>query len=414
VVTVAPGGDDALKVVVRASADAVAGENFGFVILRRGEHTRKIPYYFAVTRPGLETKPALPLRNFQDGDTRDGLSHTSFYRFPSWPFGPPPDYRSGLPMNEDGAEDLYTILLDEPVVNFGASVWRNSEGAFNHPWLLGSPDENDVQGQSGIPVNVNNFTQGYRGEIGAAAMVFPRSKRYWIAVDSGRDIFTNERLAGQYLLHSWVNDVHPPVVRLITTRVSGGRPLIVARVRDFPARRGASGIDPSSLVLAYRNALVGASLYDPTSGIAVFALPAQAPTIPARKLRATIMAADFQEAKNLSTPRGEILPNTTFRQVAIRGVAGPAVTWLSPDANACAARRRQELVVVATSTARVRNVTFSVDGKQVATRRRTSAQLYTAVWQTGRAKSGKHRLSAVVRDVRGRTHRANRVVRVCR
>jgi hypothetical protein len=414
VVTLAPGGEDALSVVARASAGAVPGENFGFIILRRGDDTRKIPYYFAVTRPGLETKPTLPLRGVQDGDTSDGLSHTSVYRFPSWPFGPPPDYRSGVPMNEDGAEDLYTILLDEPVVNFGASVWRNSAGAFNHPWLLGSPDENDVQGQAGIPVNVNNYTIGYQGEIGAAAMGFPRTKRYWISVDAGRDEFTNERLAGRYVLHSWVNDVFPPVVRLITARVSAGRPLIVARVLDFPARRGRSGIDPSSLVLGYRQALVGASMYDPASGIAVFGLPAQAPTIPTRRLTATITAADFQEAKNLSTPRGEILPNTTFRQVTIRGVAGPALTWLLPDANACAARRRQELVVIATSTARVRNVTFSVDGKRVASRRGTGAELYSAVWQTGRATSGKHRLSAVVRDVRGRTHRANRVVRVCR
>jgi minor extracellular serine protease Vpr len=413
-VTIAPGGEDALKAVVRASAEAVAGENFGFVILRRGNETRKIPYYFAVTRPGLETKPTQPLRSFQDGDTSDGLSHTNVYRFPSWPFGPPPDYRSGLPMNEDGAEDLYTILLDEPVVNFGASIWRNSPGAFNHPWLLGSPDENDVQGQAGIPVNVNNYTQGYRAEIGAVAMVFPRTKRYWIAVDSGRDTFTNERLAGRYLLHSWQNDVYPPVVRLLTTRVSAGRPVIVARVRDFPARGGASGIDPSSLVLAYRQALVGASSYDPTSGIALFGLPAQAPSIPARKISATIMAADFQEAKNLTTPRGEILPNTTFRRVTIRGVSGPAVTWLSPEAGSCVARRRQELVVVATSTSRVRRVAFLVDGKRVATRRSTGVELYTAVWQTGRAKAGRHRLGAVVRDERGRTYRANRVVRVCR
>jgi minor extracellular serine protease Vpr len=414
VVTIAPGGEDALKVVVRATASARAGDNFGFVVLTRGDETRKIPYYFAVTRPGLETKPPLPLRAFQEGDTSDGLSHANVYRFPSWPFGPPPDYRSGLPMNEDGAEDLYTTLLDEPVVNFGASIWRNSANSFSHPWLLGSPDENDVQGQAGIPVNVNNYTFGFGAEVGAAAIVFPRTKRYWISVDAGRDIFTNERLAGGYLLHSWVNDVYPPVVRLITTRVSTGRPLIVARVVDFPARGGDSGIDPASLVMAYQRALVGASAYDPSSGVVVFGLPAQAPAIPARKLSATITAADFQEAKNLSTPRGAILPNTTFRQVSIRGVSGPAASWVTPETNACVARRRQELVVVASSTARVRNVTFLADGKRVARRRGTTAELYSAAWQTGRANSGKHRLSAIVRDVRGRTYRTNRVVRVCR
>ena len=414
VVTLAPGGEDALKVVVRASASAAPGDNFGFVVLTRGDETRKIPYYFAITRPGLESKPALPLRSFQQGDTRDGLSHANVYRFPSWPFGPPPDYRSGLPMNEDGAEDLYTLLLDEPVVNFGAAVWENSANAFSHPWLLGSPDENDVQGQAGIPVNVNNFTPGYGAEVGAAALVFPRTKRYWVSVDAGRDTFTNERLAGRYLLHSWVNDVYPPTVRLLTRRVSAGRPLLVARVLDFPARGGASGIDPSSLVLAYQRTLVGASLYDPSTGIAVFGLPAPAPAIPARRLSATITAADFQEAKNLTTPRGAILPNTTFKQVSLRGVSGPAATWITPEANVCVARRRQELTVVASSTVRLRTVVFLADGKRIATRRGTTADVYTAVWQTGRAKSGKHRLSAIVRDVQGRAFRANRAVRVCR
>ena len=251
-VTIAPGGEDSLKLVVRVAANAAAGDNFGFVALTRGNETRKIPYYFAVTRPGLESKPASPLRAVQQGDTSDGLSHTNMYRFPSWPFGPPPDYGSGLPMNEDGAEDLYTTLLDEPAVNLGASVWFNSANAFNHPWLLGSPDENDVQGQGGIPVNVNNYTLGYGAEVGAAAIVFPRAKRYWISVDAGRDIFTNERLAGRYVLHSWVNDVYPPAVRLLTRRVSAGRPLLVARIVDFPARGGQSGVDPSSIVIAYQ------------------------------------------------------------------------------------------------------------------------------------------------------------------
>jgi hypothetical protein len=190
--------------------------------------------------------------------------------------------------------------------------------------------------------------------------------------------------------------------------------VLVARVLDFPARRGNSGVDPASLVIAYQRSLVGASLYDPDTGIVVFGLPAQAPAIPTRRLSATITAADFQEAKNLTTPRGAILPNTTFREVSLRGVAGPSATWVTPQTNACVSPRRQELVVVASSTARVRTVAFHADGKRVATRRGTATELYSAVWQTGRATSGKHRLTAVVRDVRGRTYRSDRLVRVCR
>ena len=42
---------------------------------------------------------------FNTGDTRDGVSHANVYRFPTWPFGPPPDYRAGPAMVQDGGED---------------------------------------------------------------------------------------------------------------------------------------------------------------------------------------------------------------------------------------------------------------------------------------------------------------------
>ena len=81
-------------------------------------------------------------------------------------------------MVQDGAEDLYSVLLDEPVVNFGVAVSAASAGALIDPWILGSPDENDVQGQSATPVNVNNFTFGYQLDVGAAGIPFARPKRY--------------------------------------------------------------------------------------------------------------------------------------------------------------------------------------------------------------------------------------------
>ena len=414
VVTVPPGGDEQLTVIARAHVGSPATDNYGLIVLRRGETTRRIPYYFAVTRPGLESVPAQPLRSFNEGSTAEGPSHANMYRFPSWPFGPPPDYGVGPPMNQDGGEDLYTTLIDEPVVNFGAAVWANSQGAFADPWLLGSPDENDVQGQSATPINVNNYTFGYRADVGAAGLVFPRPKRYWFSVDAGRDMFTNRSFAGRYVLHSWVNDVFPPLVRIVTARVTAGRPLVIARVIDAPARGADSGIDPLSLTLAYRRALVGAAAYDPVSGFVVFGLPRAAPAIPVGRLNATIIASDFQEAKNLSTPGGEILPNTTFQPVRLRGVAGPTATWLNPQRNQCVDRRRQQLVAVADSNARLRSVTFYADGRQVARRRGTQSRLYTASWATSRAERGRHTLAVVVRDVRGRQARVTRSVRVCR
>jgi minor extracellular serine protease Vpr len=412
--TIAPGGGDRLAVTVRASAAAAAGDNYGFIVLRRGDATRRIPYYFAVTRPGLELRPSQPLREFNAGDTRDGVSHANVYRFPTWPFGPPPDYRNGPAMVQDGAEDLYTILLDEPVVNFGAAVWVSSENAIIDPWILGSADENDVQGQGATPININNFTFGYQADVGAAAVTFVRPKRYWVSVDSGRSIFTGQALHGAYVLKSWINDVYPPLMQLVSARVTAGRPLIIVRVIDAPAPGADSGVDPTSLTIGYRRALVAASAYDPLSGFAVFGLPAAAPAIPVGRTNLQVLAADFQEAKNGSTPGGSILPNTTVRSFPLRAVAGPTVTWLSPERAGCVGRPSQRLLVAADSNRPIRRITFFDGNKRVGRVNGSAAALYASTWRTANAKKGRHTLTAVVRDAAGREARTSRSVRVCR
>jgi subtilisin family serine protease len=413
-VSVPPGGDARLSVAVEVAAGAAAGDNYGFVVLRRGDLTRRIPYYFAVTRPALESHPTRPLASLQRGNTASGVSLANLYRFPTWPFGPPGDYSSNAPgMNEGGAEDLYTTIVNEPLVNFGVAVWGATGGALIHPWVLGSADENDVQGQGATPVNVNNYTFEFKADVGAAGVTFARPKRYWISVDSGRDFFSGRSLPGQYVLHSWRNDVYPPRVQLLTTRVTAGRPVVIARVRDLPKRGAESGIDPLSLLLAYRQATLAASAYDPDTGLVVFELPGDAPRLPVGRTNGMLIASDFQESKNLSTPNGGILPNTTFKDVRIVGVAGPAVSWLAPERNRCAAAG-QRLVVAAGSSTRLRSVTFLDGTKQIARRPGTRAPLYSAVWRTAKAKRGVHHLVAVARDAHGREGRARRDVRVCR
>jgi Bacterial Ig domain len=210
------------------------------------------------------------------------------------------------------------------------------------------------------------------------------------------------------VLRSWVNDVRPPRIRLVTRRVTAGRPTIVARVID----KGA-GVDPLSLVIAYRGVLVGAVLYDPTSGIAIFPLPRQASAIPKGRTRAILSAADYQEAKNVNSLGDDILPNTAFRPVGITGVSGPALTWVSPAENQCVGRTAG-LLVAASSTKRVRSVRFFVDGKQIGIDRNGAADLFSGSWTTRRASAGKHELRAVVTDAGGRTLAAKRHVKVCR
>jgi subtilisin family serine protease len=406
-VDIPPGGEGDLVAIARASADAVSGEDYGFIVLRRGDVTRRIPYAFVVSKPALASMTTQKLTGFVTGDTRQGTSRVSVYCCPSEPFGPPPSY-IGKPMNETGSEHLYVTNVARPLANLGVAVWGSSAGALIDPWFLGSKDEHNVQGYDGTPVNQNDLMFDYSLDVGAAGTVFPRLGRYYVAVDSGSDPFTNQPQAGRYVVRSWQNDLQPPVVRILTTRVGAGRPTIVARVLDAK-----SGVDPLSLVIGYQRALVGAALYDPFSGLALFPLPAAAPRIPAGRTRLQLEASDFQEAKNLETVGDKLLPNTTFKSVRLRVVRGPAVTWLNPVRGACVAKSAA-LAVMASSNSVVRSVRFTVDGRRVAIDRRGTADLFTGRWQSTRARHGRHVLTATATDAAGKRFAAKRPVRVCR
>ena len=405
-VSIPPGGEGELVVVAHASATARAGEDYGVVLLRNGDAVRKVPYAFVVSRPVLAEVEPTPLEALQTGQTRTGANRVDVYCCPSEPFGPPPDY-SGQPMDESGAEKLYVTSVKRPLVNLGVAVWAQSQNAVIDPWYLGSPDERDVQGAGGTPVNVNAYMFDFAVDIGAAGSTFPRQQRFYVAVDSRSDPFSGKPFPGDYVLRSWQNDLRPPKIKLLTTRVGTGRPTIVARVLDSQ-----SGVDPLSLVIAYRRVLVGAALYDPFSGLAVFPLPASARSIPVGKTRAVVSASDYQETKNVNTISDQIMPNTAFTPVTITGVRGPAVTWLLPEPASCVANN-VTLTVMASSDKKVASVRFLVDGKQVARDRRGSADVFSGTWHSQRARRGPHRLTAAATDVAGRRVSAVRRVRIC-
>jgi len=403
----APGGEADVSVVAQASASATPGEQMGFVVLTKGSVVRRVPYYFAVTKPALESVPATELKSLQTGDTVAGQSRVSQYRWPAAAFGPPPSY-SGPTTNEPGSEHLYTLLLSEPAINFGVSVLVQSDNSVIDPWMLGSPDENDVQGDAGTPVNVNSLMYDFRADVEAAGAAFPIPKRYYVAVDSGSNPFTGQSLPGQYLLRAWIDDLTPPSLQLVTTKVAAGRPTLVAVATDAQA-----GVDPFSLVVAYNKVLLGAAGYDPLAGIAVFPIPSQAPAIKVGKTKAILSAADFQETKNVNTIGTNILPNTQYRDVTIKAVNGPALSWVVPFSNACVSKP-QPLVVVASSTKPVASVTFFVDRKQVGVDKTSTAGLFSYNWPVKSAKTGKHAIRARMRDSAGRTAAVSRIVRVCK
>ena len=409
--TLAPGGEVDLPVDARVAAGAATGDDMGFIVLTKGAVSRRIPYYFEVTKPALANVPATELKTLQTGDTVTGQNLVSQYRFPSWPFGPAPDY-TGIPVNEPGAEKLYTIQISVPVVNFGVSVVGQSANSEIDPWVLGSKNENDVQGYAGLPVNVNGFLYDYQSDAETAGVVFPLTKRYYVAVDSGSDRFTGQSLPGQYALKAWINDLTPPALKLVTTTLSAGRPVIVARARDAQ-----SGVDPLSLVVQYNgNVLLGASAYDPTTGLALFVIPSNAPKITAgaKKKNWVISASDYQETKNVNTIGPNVLPNTTYRTAKVSVVAKPTVTWLVPNAGACL-NTTTRLAVIAGSTKKLKNVVFEADSKKLASKKADATTGIAFVdWKAKQAGRGKHVLRATVRDAAGRAATAIRRVRVCK
>jgi hypothetical protein len=194
---------------------------------------------------------------------------------------------------------------------------------------------------------------------------------------------------------------------MLTTRVTEGRPLLVAQAVDLQ-----SGVDPLSLVINYRNALVGASAYDPETGVIVFGLPVEAPKLLPGKTNAIIAASDYQESKNINTIGNDIYPNTQFLGTRLRVVNGPTVSWIEPPAHVCALKT-ERLVVVADSTSKVRQVRFTHNGKPIGVDRRGNG-VYSVTWKTAGLKKGTQRLLATVTDVSGRKAAAGRILRTCK
>jgi minor extracellular serine protease Vpr len=416
-VSIPPGGQTTFQVVATASAGAAAGDNYGFVVLRQGGVTRRIPYGFAVTRPQLAAAQPIQLRPLQNGDTRDGADRARAYRWPTTPFAITGLFGVDQPVDEDGREDVYFIDIPQRATNVGVAIAQPEPNprapiesllsAPIHPWFLGSLDENDVMGYAGTPVNVNSSGPDYLFNIAAAGTVFAPPGRYFVSVDSGRDPFTGRSLAGPYVLRSWVNDVRPPTVQLVTTTVSAGYPSIVIRATDAQ-----SGVDPLAASVVYADALIGATLFDSRTGLAVIPIPRSVVALAPGRVPIRLVVPDYQESKNVNVEGDNPLPNTALRRVQLRVVRRPTVTWLSPSRNACA-RGRAELTVVANSSALISSVGFYDGARQIARVRQNEFGVYRVTWRVDRARRGKHTLRAVASDLQGREASASRPVRVC-
>jgi len=423
-VSIPPGGTAVMQITARVGSGGVQGDNFGFVLLRRGSDVRRIPYAFSVSRSSLTGAPVTALKTMQSGDTRTGEDRARVYRWPTSPFSILGIFGVDPSVNDDGKEKLYSLNITKQAVNAGVVVVKPetkvrasitslfSSNQPIHPWFMGSLDENDVLGYAGIPVNVNGSLPDFLYSIGAAGGVFLPPGRYYVSVDSGRDLFTGRPLAGRYTLRSWVNDVRPPTVRVLTKALSSGRPTIVAKITDAK-----SGVDPHSLQLFFgpsqRRSSVGAAEFDPATGIAVFSIPRTALPLEAGTQFMQVVASDYQEAKNINTESDSPLPNTRFAGLRAEAVPRPTVTWVTPEKGKCLAAR-QKLLVVANDNVQISSVGFFDGERQIGRVQKNTAGLYEMTWRTSGRRKGPHVLTAVASDVRGRESEAAQAVRICK
>ncbi len=423
-VTIPPGGTAVMQITARVAAGGVQGDNFGFVLLRRGSDVRRIPYAFSVSRSSLTGAPVTALKTLQSGDTRTGEDRARAYRWPTSPFSILGIFGVDPSVNDDGKEKIYSLNITKQAVNAGVVVVTPvtklhasitallSSNQPIHPWFMGSLDENDVLGYAGIPVNVNGELPDFLYSIGAAGGVFLPPGRYYVSVDSGRDLFNGRSLGGRYTLRSWVNDVKPPTVRVITKTLSSGRPTIVAKIVDAK-----SGVDPHSLQLFFgpstRRSSVGATLFDPRTGVAAFSLPRTSLPLGPGTQFLQLVASDYQEAKNINTESDSPLPNTRFQGIRADAVPRPTVTWVTPGKGRCLATR-QRLLVVANDNVQISSVGFFDGQRQIGRVQKNVAGLYETTWRTSGRRRGPHVLTAVVSDVRGREAEASQTVRLCK
>ncbi|MES1248848.1 MAG: S8 family serine peptidase [Actinomycetota bacterium] len=398
---VPPAGSTDIAVTVHPLAQAVSGVTQGFILLQNGSTVRRIPYLAFVDNPALAAVATKPLRVEQTGTTAGGTSRVGAYRFPDAPFGFQPDE---LPMNELGSETVYRTTLPGKLVNAGVSVIDSSTGAEIDPWYLARKDENSVQGYPATPVDVNELTYDYSEDIGVAGVSFPAAGTYYVAVDSAQNRFSGKSLAGRYVLRSWTNDVTPPTLQLLTTRVTAGHPTIVLRSVDAK-----SGVDPESLTIGYGGRLIAVGDYDPATGLAAFPLPASVAALPAGTTALRMISSDFQESKNVDTIGDKLMPNTRTASARLRVVAGVTIDWLLPTAGVCTPRSAR-LEVAAGSPAGIARVDFAVDGKLRATSRSGNLGLWSARVALG---PGRHVLVVTSVDKKRRAASVRRIVGTC-
>jgi hypothetical protein len=203
-------------------------------------------------------------------------------------------------MNEDGAEHLYTTLIEQPVANFGVSILSQARGTSVQPRIVAAGDENRLVGFTSLPLDQNPYRALFGDIVPIVGAIRPAAGSYDIVFDTPR-----RRAEGRFRFRFWIGDVTPPSIRLLTKSIRRGGRLLV-RVSD----RG-SGVDRRTLAVTIDGG--GRSTFSYRSSLLVLGTGG----LGRGRHTLRVVAADRQEAKNMENT-GPILPNTRTMRAAFR------------------------------------------------------------------------------------------------
>ncbi|HET9324819.1 MAG TPA: S8 family serine peptidase [Gaiellaceae bacterium] len=281
----------AFQVAVSAPKAARSGEFTGFVVLRRGAETRRIPVWGRVTARRLARLPARRLvrTGTYRGDTRGRPALVSIYRYPE------NATESGVARILRGPEQVFRVRLRRPAENFGVAILSQGAGARVQPRIVLGKDENRLAGPTALPLNTNPYLPTFFEPVPIVSVIRPAAGTYHVVFDS-----TTRAGAGRFVFRFWIDDRRPPQVRLVTRSVRSRGALA------FRAVDAGAGIDPGS-IFASVDGRNRAPTYTPSGDRMTISVPVG--RLSTGRHRVVLQVSDHQEAKNMENAL-RILPNT--------------------------------------------------------------------------------------------------------
>jgi subtilisin family serine protease len=269
------------RLTVTLRAPTAEGDVAGFVVLRKGNAARRIPYWYRVATRRL----AAPTRTITRpgtyaGSTADRPARVDSYRYPEY-------LRTAR-----GPEQVFRIRLRRPAENVGVAVVSRGPGVRVEPRIVRDGNENRLAGFMALPLHVNPYVSRAGSAVPVAGVLRPRAGTYDVVFDS-----STVAGAGAFRFRVWFGDTTPPSIGV------GGSPargILTVRVTD----RGA-GVDPESLTATVDGQVRRVRFSASLARVDIAGLSRGRHVLVFR-------ASDYQETKNNENAL-EILPNT--RQV---------------------------------------------------------------------------------------------------